>query len=354
MFNAGLQQTAPPPPDVSEPVVPEAPSLPEPPAEAVDQPTGMFDYLGAGPASVDAESERAAEPEAEAEPEPEPRPEVEPEPEPVVAEPVYEGPARLIAPAPVELPGAVRKTAERLVSRGLRAGLAEAIAEEAVVGLAPLLPDADPKDLVVDALARRIPQHPLRRGPGVIGFVGPGGAGKTRCVARLAAAYARHGALPVSVLALRAPDEGAELTRLLAPYDVALHAVDSGAEGAARIAALRGEGLVIVDTPGVSPRSSAELRGLGDELRSLAPDELHLTVMATVGPDAARELVRGVRELGVSAVAVTHTDETEILGTVIGLAIDCGLPLSYLARGQAVEAGLRPVSAAALAADLAP
>jgi flagellar biosynthesis GTPase FlhF len=328
---------------VSEPVVPEPPRLPEPPPAVVDQPTGVFDYLG------------AAEPEHEPEHEPEPEPEdPEPEPEVVVAEPVYEGPARLIAPAPLELPAAVRETSERLVGRGLRAGLADAIAEEAVVGLAPLLPGADPKDLVVDALARRIPQHPLRRGPGVIGFVGPGGAGKTRCVARLAAAYARHGALPVSVLALRSPDDGAELTRLLAPYDVALHAVDSGAEGAARIAALRGEGLVIVDTPGVSPRSPAELRGLGDELRSLAPDELHLTVMATVGPDAARELVRGVRELGVSAVAVTHTDETEMLGTVIGLAIDCGLPLSYLARGQAVEAGLHPASAAALAADLAP
>jgi flagellar biosynthesis GTPase FlhF len=43
-----------------------------------------------------------------------------------------------------------------------------------------------------------------------------------------------------------------------------------------------------------------------------------------------------------------------MLGTVIGLAIDSGLPLSYLARGQAVEAGLRPASAAELAADLVP
>jgi flagellar biosynthesis GTPase FlhF len=194
--------------------------------------------------------------------------------------------------------------------------------------------------------------HPLRRGPGVVGFVGPGGAGKTRCVARLAAAHARHGVLTVTVVALRSPDGGAELRRLLAPYGVALHAVESGAEGAARIAALRGEGLVIVDTPGVSPRSSGELRALGFELDSLAPDELHLAVPATIGPDAARELVGGVRELGVSALVLTHTDETEILGTVIGLAIDSGLPLSYLARGQAVEAGLRPASAAELAADL--
>jgi flagellar biosynthesis GTPase FlhF len=343
---------------------------PAPAAELgpVEQPTGMFDYLGGEPEPIVPEPV-AAEPEPQAiEPEPEPfvaAPEpVEPEPVAAAPEPgptpqaIEPEPASATivpAPAPVsELPPAAVITAERLVARGLRASLAEAIAQEAIAGLAPLLPGADPKELVTDALARRIPMHPLRSGPGVISFVGPGGAGKTRCVARLAAAHARHGTMPVSVIALRSPDGGAELRRLLAPYGVALHAVESGAEGAARVAGLRGEGLVIVDTPGVSPRSTGELRSLGAELDALAPDELHLAVPATIGPAAAQELVGGVRELGVGALVLTHTDETEMLGTVIGLAIDSGLPLSYLARGQAVEAGLRPASATELARDLVP
>jgi flagellar biosynthesis protein FlhF len=371
-----------------------------------DEPTGMFDYLGATPddhaptAAAPAPSALptpgvpapsadgapliepfapAAEPLAdasEATPFPEPpaaapepvavappaveAPPVEPVPfwDPPVApsaEPVPDPVVSAAAPAaPLALPPAALLAAERLVARGLRQGLADAIAQDAMSGLAPLLPDADPKDLVTDALARRIPTHPLRSGPGVVGFVGPGGAGKTRCVARLAAAHARHGVLPVSVVALRSPDGGAELRRLLAPYGVELHAVESGAEGAARIAGPRGEGLVIVDTPGVSPRSTGELRALGAELDALAPDELHLVVSATIGPAAAGELVGGVRELGVGALVPTHTDETEMLGTVVGLAIDSGLPLSYLARGQAVEAGLRPASAAELARDLVP
>jgi flagellar biosynthesis GTPase FlhF len=338
--------------------------------DPVEQPTGMFDYLG-GPEpepepQPEPEPESAPEPKLESAPEPEPeRPhEADPltptsaAPAPEMA-PVAPEPAPAIglvpAPAPVsDLPPAALVAAERLVARGLRPGLAEAIAQEAIAGLAPLLPGADPKELVTDALARRIPMHPLRSGPGVIGFVGPGGAGKTRCVARLAAAHARHGTMPVSVIALRSPDGGAELRRLLAPYGVALHAVESGAEGAARVAGLRGEGLVIVDTPGVSPRSTGELRSLGLELDALAPDELHLAVPATIGPAAAQELVGGVRELGVGALVLTHTDETEMVGTVIGLAIDSGLPLSYLARGQAVEAGLRPASATELARDLVP
>jgi flagellar biosynthesis GTPase FlhF len=304
----------------------EAPAAPEPPA--VEQPTGMFDYVGVDRHAV------------------EPAPE---QPAPA-AGPVAAG----ATAAPSGLPPAARAAVQRLADRGLRPELAEAVAEEAMAALHPLLPSAEPRDLVLEAMARRIPMHPLRRGPGVAGFVGPAGAGKTRCVARLAAAHARHGALPVTVLALRSPDGGAELTRLLAPYGVTLHAVGSGAEGAARIASLRGEQLVIVDTPGVSPRSSTELRSLRLELDALAPDELHLTVSATVGPAAARELVRGVRELGVGALAVTHVDETEMLGTVIGLAIDCSLPMSFLARGQAVDAGLQPASARELAEELLP
>ena len=375
LFNAGVvEPPAPvaPPADVAREPEPEAvePEVVVPDREPwvpeVEQPTGAFDYLGVGD---------EAGPVVDVDPEPEPRPQREPQPalepigaldvvapEPVAVEEPEEqepplavsAPAAAVGLAPPTMPPGARADVERMVARGLRSGLAEAVAEEALASLLPLDPTADPQELVVDALARRIPVHPLRRGPGVIGFVGPGGAGKTRCVARLAAAHARHGALPVAVLSLRSPDGGAELTRLLAPYDVAIHAVDGGAEGAARIAAPRGEGLVIVDTPGVSPRSPGELRALGDELRALAPDELHLTVSATTGSEAARELVGGVRELGVSAVVVTHTDETEILGTVIGLAIDCHLPLSYLARGQAVEAGLSPASPAELAADLLP
>jgi flagellar biosynthesis GTPase FlhF len=343
-------------PEAFAPPVPDAVIASEP-SPVVEQPTGVFDYLGVGPTPA-----AAAEPEPPADSEPVPAADpvaavAEPEP---VARALEAEPVAVAAAPPATgvvvagLPPAAHAAAQRLVARGLRSGLADAIAEEAVTGLAPLLPGADPKDLVTDALARRIPMHPLRRGPGVVGFVGPGGAGKTRCVARLAAAHARHGVLPVTVVALRSPDGGAELRRLLAPYGVALHAVESGAEGAARIAGLRGEGLVIVDTPGVSPRSSGELRALGFELDALAPDELHLAVPATIGPAAAQELVGGVRELGVGALALTHTDETEMLGTVVGLAIDSGLPLSYLARGQAVEAGLHPASAAELAKDLLP
>jgi flagellar biosynthesis GTPase FlhF len=133
---------------------------------------------------------------------------------------------------------------------------------------------------------------------------------------------------------------------------VPVHAVRDGREARERISRLRGEGLVLVDTPGVSPRAEAELRVLAAELRQLALDECHLAVPATMGRDAARELVEGTRALGVDALALTHADETELLGTVVECAIHSGLPLSYLGRGTIVTGGLRPAVADELATAL--
>jgi len=100
----------------------------------------------------------------------------------------------------------------------------------------------------------------------------------------------------------------------------------------------------------VSPRAEAELRALAAELRQLRLDECHLAVPATMARDAGHDLVDGTRSLGVDALALTHADETDRLGNVVELAIDTGLPLSYVGRGTIVTGGLRPALPEELAA----
>ncbi|MCW3016188.1 MAG: hypothetical protein JWO02_3280, partial [Solirubrobacterales bacterium] len=240
----------------------------------------------------------------------------------------------------------------------LEAGLSHALAVElvhtAAAHVAPLAEDNAPRAMVRAALAARIPIATPVRGPGgaVIGFVGPAGSGKTRCVARLATAYAKRSALPVACVTLRAADEGAELTALLQDAGVPVHVEHDAVAAARRIDALRNETIVLLDTPGVSPRAEVELRTLSAELRRLAADELHLTVPATIGPLAGRELAAAGRALGAGGIALTHADETGALGTVVELAMDTGLPLSYVARGSALDGGMRPAAADALALAL--
>src|SRR4051812_26068204 len=284
-------------------------------------------------------------------------------PEPVaVAEPEPEIlPAPVAAPLPVPVGGVpahwpvgASKLQTRLRERGLSDGLVAEVLDEAVTHLLPFASQKRLKPLAASALARRIPLQTLRGAGGrVVGFVGPGGAGKTRCVARLAHAYAVKTQTPVACLALRSEDDGAELRRLLASCGVSVHALNDATEARARLEILPEDALVLVDTPGVSPRAEAELRVLATELRQLRLDETHLALPATMGADAGRELITGTRELGVDALALTHADETERLGTAVELAMETGLPFSYIGRGTIVTGGLRPALPEELAAAVA-
>ncbi|HEU4656536.1 MAG TPA: hypothetical protein VFR97_03385 [Capillimicrobium sp.] len=274
---------------------------------------------------------------------------------PVSGAPAAPAPAARAPMVPVEpqWPDAAVRIHRSLTAKGMDPELVEEIVGEAVDHLLPFSSEGALRPLVAGQLARCLPPLP-RRKPGklTIGFVGAGGSGKTRCVARLALAYANRGGRPVACLTLRSKDRGAELMADVSEAGIAVHAADDATAARRFLDRVGDTAIVVVDTPGVSPRAEAELRRLAAELRQLQLDECHLTLPATLGPNAAGELVRGTRSLGVDALAVTHVDETEHLGTAIGTAIDAQLPLSYVGRGPDARTGLRPALVEALALEL--
>jgi flagellar biosynthesis protein FlhF len=277
-------------------------------------------------------------------PEPQPVPEVAPEGERLPAPR-----ARPAPPAPAAWPEEAATLRDALVARGVEAPLADEVVAETVTHLVPLRSEAKLRPLVVSALARRIPVAPLGGLAGrVVAFVGPGGAGKTHCTGRLAAAYAAGGRMPVACVAIAPRDGGAELALLLAPAGVPLHTAATGAEAAGRIAAVRDRALVLVDTPGVSPRAKGDLRALHGELRALGADDVLLALPATTSAGAARELVAAGRRIGASGVVLTHADETEHLGPAVGVAMEAEVPFAYVGDARA----LRPAAAEELAGAL--
>ncbi len=299
----------------------------------------------------------AEQPEPEAVAEPEPLAAAQPEAEAASAAELVPVELRTMAPAaplPADEVAATPGDVEALVMRGFSPALAEELHTEASQQLP--LAGGDLQALLREAIARRIPIATPQRGPGgaVVGFVGPNGAGKTRCVARMATAFATHSEMRVACIALRAEDHGAELMRLLSGVPVTVHAEDDIDAAVARVESLRGSSLVLLDTPGVSPRAEAERRVLTSELSQLKPDELHVCVPATVGAGPARAIAETARQLGASAMAITHADETDDLGGVVELAITGELPVSFLGRGTAVNSGLRPAHADDLALALVP
>jgi flagellar biosynthesis GTPase FlhF len=274
-----------------------------------------------------------------------------PEARPTAPEVLDRAPAH--RPMPREWPAEAGDIRDALVAHGLEARLADSVVGETVTHLLPFSSPAQLENLVVDALAKRIPVRPLMgTGGRVVAFVGPGGSGKTRCLARLAAAYGARSDLPVACVSLRPADGGTELSMLLGPAGVPTHAVTDAASARERITALRENALVLIDTPGVSPRAEAELRALQVELDSLGVDEILVTVPATMGAGPARELVSGIRRLRPTGMALTHADETTHIGTAVGLAVDTGLPVAYVARGTLISSGLRPADGEELARAL--
>src|SRR5437763_4556449 len=248
--------------------------------------------------------------------------------------------------APVE----AREILRDLVEAGLHPVLAEGVVTETVSHVMPFSPHSSLERLVRDTLARRIPvQSTWTRRGRTIGFVGPGGSGKTLCTARLAATYAVGSDLPVIVLTLRPRDGGAELKSLLHPYGVPVHPVDDPGEARARIAGAREHALIVIDTPTVSPAEPAAHDRLAADLEALDVYEIHLTLPATVGAHAADDLLRGFADLGVSRIVLTHDDETGYAGPAAGLAIRSGRPFCYISSGTSVDGGLLPVNPHALA-----
>jgi flagellar biosynthesis protein FlhF len=302
-----------------------------------------------------------------------PAPVVEPEPAPAAAAPkpsVKPRAAREPAarePTQPKQPRARKTPAERpsvaaaapgadalvaaLVTHGLGSRLAGELVAAALVHELPFVPGGDPRAAVRRALARRIPVVPPRRATAyATAFVGAGGAGKTRCAAALASAYARTGSVPVLCLALASEDAGAELARLLTGTGVPVEAAATGTAARARLERAPADTLVVVDAPAVSPVDAAAVARLAQQLTPLALDEVQLVVPATMGAAAARELQERLAPLKPSGIALTHADATRHLGAVVELACTTRLPLGWVAERD----GLAPADPTAIAERLLP
>jgi flagellar biosynthesis GTPase FlhF len=243
---------------------------------------------------------------------------------------------------------------ETLCGSGLSPRLARAIVDETVAHLLPFGFPSELKTMVRQELARRIPTQATWSGVGRrIGFVGSGGSGKTLAVARLAAAYAEGGHMPVSVFSLRPRDGGDELRDLLERFDVEVHVVDGPEPARARMRGLPEDAIVVLDTPAVRPQEERAVAALADELKKMLY-EIHLTLPATVSTASARELVADLAPLGISRICLTHLDETSHIGGAVEVAIRGGKPFSYVGSGTGVAEGLEPAEPDALAALVLP
>jgi flagellar biosynthesis protein FlhF len=186
---------------------------------------------------------------------------------------------------------------------------------------------------------------PIQLDPGkmrVAALVGPTGVGKTTTLAKLAAYAQLHLKQKVALLTLdtyrmAAVDQLQQYAQILqVPLHVALTVEDL--RSALRF--YQDRALVLIDTPGHSPKDTDtlnQLRGLLDELPEV---ETHLVLSATTKPRDLAEIALRYEPLRPTRLLFTKLDETSTYGPILSTLARVKKPLSYLGTGQEVPDAL--------------
>ncbi len=242
----------------------------------------------------------------------------------------------------------------RLLDVGVGEELVRELLEAATGHVMPFMPARTSLARAVhEALRQRIPApRALPAGNATIALVGAGGSGKTSVCAALLGAYGKRSSLSAVCATVSEGDQRGALELLLSP-NISQPTPVGHPQAQDALRSAREDGLVLIDTPAVSPADPSAVRALASLLAELRADRVVLTLPATLGRKAAAQLLEALRPLNADAIAITHADETDQLGVALDASCASGLaPVYTLESGRG--AGLLQVQPAELAERLLP
>jgi flagellar biosynthesis protein FlhF len=188
---------------------------------------------------------------------------------------------------------------------------------------------------------------------GVFAFVGPTGAGKTTTIAKLAARYVlEHGNADVALVTTDSYRIGAheQLRTLSRILNIPCKIVGAQLDLGTALYDLRQCRLVLIDTAGFNMRAPelqqqlAALSALGDRVRCLQ------VLAVNSQQQVLKAAQRAYRPDNLVGCIFTKLDEAASLGEALSLLIETGLPLAYVADGQAIPGDIVGAQAKALVA----
>jgi flagellar biosynthesis protein FlhF len=180
-------------------------------------------------------------------------------------------------------------------------------------------------------------------GPLIIALVGPTGAGKTTTAAKLATHPRVFGNRRVGLLGLDTYRiGGADQLRTYAAIARLECDVAYGVDDLARARKALGScDVILVDTPGRSPRQRQDREFTEELLRRLEPAEVHLTIPAGTAAHLAAAMIKDLRSPKVTHLLVTKCDEASDEFGLFEMAVDLKLPVRWATDGQEVPLDVR-------------
>jgi flagellar biosynthesis protein FlhF len=185
-------------------------------------------------------------------------------------------------------------------------------------------------------------------------FVGPPGAGKTLCCAKLAtkAIIEKRAVSVITTDTQRAGgiEQLAAFTRLLE-----LDLIESEDPHALREAILMqpADSLIFIDSPGGNPFDESDRRAT-EALIAAAQGEATLVLPADMDSDEAIDAARLYQELGVNRLLFTRLDMTKRLGHLLRTSFETRLPLANYANTASVTLAPLPFNPVSMSRLLLP
>lgn len=172
----------------------------------------------------------------------------------------------------------------------------------------------------------------------VVGLIGATGVGKTTTIAKLAANFRlregiRMGLVTVDTYRIAAVEQLRTYAEII---DLPMKVVTSPPEMRRALDELMGLDLVLIDTAGRSPRDDLKIQELKSLLNEADVDEVHLVMSLTSSLKSLTTTAEKFQAASPTSVILTKLDEAPSMGSLLSLARNIPLPVSYLTTGQNV------------------
>ncbi len=185
-------------------------------------------------------------------------------------------------------------------------------------------------------------------------LVGPTGAGKTTTLAKLAARYQidekkKTGLITTDTYRIAAVEQLKIYAKIL---DIPVY-VAADKEGFQKsVQALADRDVILIDTPGKSPRDAAYLQRLKEMFSTQQSLDVHLLLSSTTGRDSLLDAAEHYRVLGYDRIALTKLDECRSFGVLYEVLDQAVATVSYITNGQNVPQDIAEFSARTMARSI--
>lgn len=169
-------------------------------------------------------------------------------------------------------------------------------------------------------------------------FIGPTGVGKTTTIAKIAAMHALNTRKKVGLVTIDTYRIGAvEQLKIYAdilgmPFEV-INSVDDVKK---TMDNLKDCDSIFVDTTGRSIKNVMQLSELKLYLDRIKPDVTYLVVSMTTKYQDLVRILKGFSTMNYNSIILTKLDETSTYGSVLNVAYNAKVPISYITVGQNV------------------